>query len=214
MDCGYDPEVEAKVAGVMFYGLSDGETELVIADGTGKAEIRRTVMVEKPIADNGRQQLIDYLLLYGETNSLGDKVLVRYLEEFAGQAVIEYTCMDETLNFYYYESEESEKIEWSLFPTGNTIGNYKTTLVSAEDNADTMKKIEYYLTMRMEGEFITAVVDLATYQGETLEFEKGWFRIPVEEELQKRANAISKRAFETVREFLLEETGLQLSDIG
>lgn len=215
MECGYDFEYNANVAGVMLYGIGSGECAIVFADGNGQKEVRRMVTVEKPEVNTGRQQLIDYLLLHGDANEIGDKVRVRYGKEPGNRVVMEYSTMDDDLHFFYYETGEDKKIEWSLFPTENEMVNpYEPMPISTEENSRPTEKIEYYLTMRIGDAFITTVVDLATYNGETVEFEKGWFKVPVEEALQTRANEISKRAYEAVCAFLLEETGLQFSDIG
>ena len=158
------------------------------------------VTVEKPEVNTGRQQLIDYLLLHGDANEIGDKVRVRYGKEPGNRVVMEYSTMDDDLHFFYYETGEDKKIEWSLFPTENEMVNpYEPMPISTEENSRPTEKIEYYLTMRIGDAFITTVVDLATYNGETVEFEKGWFKVPVEEALQTRANEISKRAYEAVR---------------
>lgn len=215
MECGYDFELNANVAGVMLYGIENGECAIVFADGNGQKEVRRMVTVEKPEVNTGRQQLIDYLLLHGDANEIGDKVRVRYGKEPGNRVVMEYSTMDDDLHFFYYETGEDKKIEWSLFPTENEMVNpYEPMPISTEENSRPTEKIEYYLTMRIGDAFITTVVDLATYNGETVEFEKGWFKVPVEEALQTRANEISKRAYEAVCAFLLDETGLQFSDIG
>ena len=144
----------------------------------------------------------------------GDKVRVRYGKEPGNRVVMEYATMDDNLHFYYYEMQDDENIEWHLFPTEKEMDNpYEIMPIATEEGSTQKERIEYYLTVRIGDAFLTSVVDLATYNGETLEFEKGWFRVPVEEELQTRGNAISKRAYEAVGAFLLEETGLQLSDI-
>ncbi len=194
MDCGYDPEEEAKVAGIMVYGIRNGETEIVITDDKNRQEVRRKVTVEKPEEDTGKQRLIDWLLVNGETNDIGDKVLTEGTAESGGQAVVEYATMDENINFYFKDQRGGEKIEWNLIPTPD-------------------ENTEYYITMRMGEDFVTATVDLVTYENETLEFEKGWFRIPVEEEQQQRANEISKRAYEAVRTLLYEETGMTMGEV-
>ena len=215
MECGYDFEMNANVAGIMLYGISSGESEIVITDETGQKEVRRPVTVEKPETNTGRQQLIDYLLVYGDATEIGDKVRMRYGKEPGNRVVMEYATMDDNLHFYYYEMQDDEKIEWHLFPTENEMVNpYEPMPIITEENSTQKETIEYYLTVRIGENFLTAVVDLASYEGEILEFEKGWFRVPVEEELQKRGNEISKRAYEAVCAFLLKETGLQLSDIG
>lgn len=85
------------------------------------------------------------------------------------------------------------KIEWNLIPTPE-----ETT--------------EYYITMRIGEDFVTATVDLATYAGESLTFEKGWFKVPVEEKMQQSANEISGRAYEAVRSLLEKETGMTMGE--
>ena len=52
-ECGYDFGMNANVAGIMLYGISNGECELVITDGTVEKEVRRMVTVEKPEANMG-----------------------------------------------------------------------------------------------------------------------------------------------------------------
>ena len=194
MECGYDPEEEAEVAGIMIYGIKNGETEIVIADGENRQVVRRKVTVEKPEEDTGKQRLIDWLFLHGDTDEIGDKVLTKGTAEAGGMAIVEYATMDENINFYYKELRGGEKIEWNLIPT-------------PEENT------EYYITMRMGEEFVTATVDLVTYNNETVAFEKGWFRVPVEEEVQNRADEVSKRAYEAVRTLLSEETGMTMGEV-
>ena len=46
----------------------------------------------------------------------------------------------------------------------------------------------------------------------SLVFEKGWFKVPVEEELQKRADEVSKRAYGAVRDLLYEEMGMKMGE--
>ena len=194
MEGEYDWESDRETTGVMLYGIADGITELVVSDITSGQEVRWTVTVEKPETESGKQKLIDRLLANGETNDLGDKVLTRGTPESGGQATVEYATMDENINFYYTEQQGEEKIEWNLIPT-------------PQENA------EYYITMRMGEDFVTATVDLTTYGGEPVAFEQGWFGIPVEEEVQQRAEAASGRAYEAVRALLYEETGMTMEEI-
>lgn len=194
MEGEYDWESDRETTGVMLYGIADGITELVVSDITSGQEVRWTVTVEKPETESGKQKLIDRLLANGETNDLGDKVLTRGTPESGGQATVEYATMDENINFYYTEQQGEEKIEWNLIPM-------------PQENA------EYYITMRMGEDFVTATVDLTTYGGEPVAFEQGWFGIPVEEEVQQRAEAASGRAYEAVRALLYEETGMTMEEI-
>ena len=193
MEGEYDFEEGRETTGVMLYGIANGETELVVTDMTSGHEVRWKVTVEKPSEETGKQKLIDRLLANGETNDIGDKVLTKGLPESGGQAMVEYATMDENINFYFREQQEDEKIEWNLIPTEQ-------------------KNTEYYITMRIGEHFVTATVDLATYEGEALVFEKGWFKVPVEEALQQRANEVSKRAYEAVRSLLYEETGMKMGE--
>lgn len=194
MEGEYDWEEERETTGVMLYGIANGETELVVSDVKSGQEVRWGITVEKPEAENGKQKLIDWLLANGETNDIGDKVLTRGTPESGGQATVEYATMDENINFFYEEMQGEEKIEWNLIPTP-------------------LENTEYYITMRMGEEFVTATVDLATYDGETLAFEQGWFGIPAEDEMQKKANEASGRAYEAVRKRLYEETGMMMGEV-
>ena len=193
MEGEYDWEEETETTGVMLYGITNGETELVVTDVRTGQEVRWRVTVEKPETESGKQKLIDLLLANGETNDLGDKVFTKGTPESGGQATVEYTTMDKNINFYFNEKQGETKLEWNMIPT-------------AEENT------EYYITMRIAGEFVTATVDPATYNGETLVFEKGWFRVPVEDDLQKTANEASGRAYEEVRTLLYEKTGMTMGD--
>lgn len=112
----------------------------------------------------------------------------------ASQTLPEYATMDENINFYFKEKQGDLKIEWNLIPTPE-----ETT--------------EYYITMRIGEDFVTATVDLATYAGEELAFEKGWFKVPVEEKMQQSANEISGRAYEAVRSLLEKETGMTMGEV-
>lgn len=188
MEGEYDYEEERETTGVMLYGIANGATELVVTDVRTGQEVRWDITVEKPEAENGKQKLIDWLLANGEANDLGDKVLTKGTPESGGQATVEYATMDENINFYYVEVQGEEKIEWNLIPT-------------AQENT------EYYMTMRMGADYVTATVDLATYGGEPVAFEQGWFGIPVEAEVQQRAEVASRRAYEAVRILLYEATG-------
>jgi len=194
MEGEYDYEEGSKTTGVMLYGIANGTTELVVSDTKNGQEVRWKVTVEKPDTESGKQKLIDWLLANGETNDLGDKVLTKGAPESGGQATVEYTTMDKNINFYYTEVQGEEKIEWNMIPT-------------PQENT------EYYITLRMGEEFVTATVDLVTYNNETVAFEKGWFRIPVEEEVQNRADEMSKRAYEAVRTLLYEETGMKMGEV-
>ncbi len=193
MEGEYDWEEERETTGVMLYGIANGTTELVVTDITSGQEVRWTVTVEKPETETGKQKLIDWLLANGETNDLGDKVLTRGTPESGGQATVEYATMDENINFYYKEVKGGEKIEWNLIPTPR-------------------ENTEYYISMRMGEDFVTATVDLATYAGEAVAFEQGWFGIPVEEEVQQRGETVSGRAYEAVRTLLYEETGMTMGE--
>lgn len=194
MEGEYDWEEDTETTGVMIYGIANGETELVVTDVRNGQEVRWKVMVEKPTEESGKQKLVDWLLANGETNDIGDKVLTKGTPESGGQVTVEYATMDENINFFYKEIEGEEKVEWNLIPTEN-------------------ENTEYYITMRMGEQFVTVTVDLSTYQGETIAFEKGWFKVPVEEEVQKRADEISKRAYEAVSVLLYEETGMRTGEI-
>ena len=59
----------------------------------------------------------------------------------------------------------------------------------------------------------TDVDVFTTYNGEELVFEKGWFKVPVEEDVQKRANEASGRAYEAVSKLLYEETGMTMGEV-
>ena len=194
MEGEYDYEEERETTGVMLYGLANGETELVVSDTKTGQEVRWKVAVEKPAEESGKQKLIDWLLANGETNDIGDKELTEGTVEDGGRATVEYATMDENINFYFKEKQDDLKIEWNLIPT-------------AEENT------EYYITMRIGEDFVTAIVDLATYDGEEIAFEKGWFKVPVEEELQQRSNTVSKRAYEAVRTLLEKETGMMMGEV-
>ena len=193
-DCRYDYEVETNVAGIMLYGINNGTTEIIITNDTNEQTVCKTITVEKPTINTNERKYINYLLLHGDTNDLGDKILTKQLEESDEQIILEYTCMDKNLNFYYSANQEDKKIEWNLIPT-------------EKDNT------EYYVTMRIGEDFITSTIDLTTYEGEPLAFEKEWFRIPVETELQEQANIISQHAYHAICEFLYEKTGMKLTDI-
>ena len=193
MEGEYDWEEERETTGVMLYGIANGETELVVTDVRTGQEVRWTVTVKKPETETGKQKLIDWLLANGETNDLGDKVLTKGTPELGGQATVEYTTMDKNINFYYTEVEGGEKVEWNLIPT-------------PQENT------EYYITMRLGETFVTATVDVATYGGEPVAFEQGWFGIPVEEAVQQRGEAASGRAYEAVRTLLYEATGMRMGE--
>ncbi len=190
----YDYEEGRETTGVMLYGIADGQTELVVSDIKTGQEVRWKVTVEKPDTESGKQKLIDWLLANGETNEIGDKELAEGTAEDGGRAIVEYATMDENINFYFKEKQGDLKIEWNLIPT-------------PEENT------EYYITMRIGEDFVTATVDLATYNGEALVFEKGWFKVPVEEDVQNRANEISGRAYEAVKSLLYEETGMRMGEV-
>lgn len=194
MEGEYDYEEGRETTGVMIYGIANGTTELVVSDAKTGQEVRWKVTVEKPDTESGKQKLIDWLLANGETNDIGDKVLTKGTPEDGGQATVEYATMDENINFYFKEKQGDLKIEWNLIPT-------------EQENT------EYYITMRIGEEFVTATVDLETYSGEALTFEKGWFKVPVEEELQKRADEVSKRAYGAVRDLLYEEMGMTMAEV-
>ena len=194
MEGEYDWEEERETTGVMLYGIANGTTELVVTDVTSGQEVRWRVTVEKPAEESGKQRLIDWLLANGATNDIGDKVLTKGTPEDGGQATVEYATMDKNINFYFIEKQEDSKIEWNLIPT-------------PEENT------EHYITMRIGEEFVTATVDLATYAGESVTFEKGWFKVPVEEELQKRADEVSKRAYGAVRDLLYEEMEMTMAEV-
>ena len=193
MEGEYDWEEERETTGVMLYGIANGETELTVTDVRTGQEVHWTITVEKPAEENGKQTLINWLLANGETNELGDKVLTKGTPEDGGQATVEYATMDKNINFYYEEVQGEEKIEWNLIPT-------------AQENT------EHYITMRLGEEFVTATVDLATYAGESVAFEQGWFGIPVEADVQKRAEEASGRAYEAVSTLLYEETGMKMGE--
>ena len=194
MEGEYDWEENREITGVMLYGIANGETELVVFDVNSGQEVRWTVTVKKPKAESGKQVLIDWLLANGEINDLGDKVLTKGTPESGGQATVEYAAMDKNINFYFIDKQGEEKLEWNLIPTAS-------------------KNTEYHITMRMGEDFVTATIDLATYDGETLVFEKGWFRVPVEEDMQKKANEVSGHAFEAVKTLLYEETGMTMGEV-
>lgn len=194
MEGEYDYEEDRESTGVMLYGIANGQTELVVSDTKTGQEVRWKVTVEKPDTESGKQKLIDWLLANGETNEIGDKELAEGTAEDGGRAIVEYAAMDENINFYFKEKQGDLKIEWNLIPT-------------PEENT------EYYITMRIGEDFVTATVDLATYNGEELAFEKGWFKVPVEEDVQNRANEISGRAYEAVRSLLYEETGMRMGEV-
>lgn len=194
MEGEYDYEESRETTGVMLYGIANGTTELVVADTTSGQEARWKVTVEKPADESGKQKLIDWLLANGETNDIGDKELAEGTVEDGGRAIVEYATMDENINFYFKEKQGDLKIEWNLIPT-------------PEENT------EYYITMRIGEDFVTATVDLATYAGEELAFEKGWFKVPVEEKMQQSANEVSKRAYEAVRSLLEKETGMTMGEV-
>ena len=194
MEGEYDYEENRETTGVMLYGIANGTTELVVADTTSGQEARWKVTVEKPADESGKQKLIDWLLANGETNDIGDKELAEGTVEDGGRAIVEYATMDENINFYFKEKQGDLKIEWNLIPT-------------PEENT------EYYITMRIGEDFVTATVDLATYEEEELVFAKGWFKVPVEEEMQQSANEVSKRAYEAVRSLLEKETGMTMGEV-
>ncbi len=194
MEGEYDYEEGRETTGVMLYGIANGTTELVVSDTKTGQEVRWKVTVEKPADESGKQKLIDWLLANGETTDIGDKELAEGTVEDGGRATVEYATMDENINFYFKEKQGDLKIEWNLIPT-------------PEENT------EYYITMRIGEDFVTATVDLTTYEGETLVFEKGWFKVPVEEELQQSANTVSKKAYEAVRSLLEKETGMTMGDV-
>lgn len=194
MEGEYDYEEGCETTGVMLYGIANGTTELVVSDTKTGQEVRWKVTVEKPDTESGKQKLIDWLLANGETNDIGDKELAEGTAEDGGRAIVEYAAMDENINFYFKEKQGDLKIEWNLIPT-------------PEENT------EYYITMRIGEDFVTATVDLATYNGEALVFEKGWFKVPVEEDVQNRANEISGRAYEAVKNLLYETTGMRMGEV-
>ena len=194
MEGEYDYEEGRETTGVMLYGIANGTTELVVSDINSGQEVRWKVTVEKPDTESGKQKLIDWLLANGETNDIGDKELAEGAVEDGGRATVEYATMDENINFYFKEMQGEEKVEWNLIPT-------------PEENT------EYYITMRIGEDFVTATVDLATYNGEELVFEKGWFGIPVEEDMQKKANEASGRAYEAVKDLLFETTGMRMGEV-
>lgn len=194
MEGEYDYEEGRESTGVMLYGIANGQTELVVSDTKTGQEVRWKVTVEKPDTESGKQKLIDWLLANGETNDIGDKELAKGTAEDGGRAIVEYATMDENINFYFKEKQGDLKIEWNLIPT-------------PEENT------EYYITMRIGEDFVTATVDLMTYNGEELAFEKGWFKVPVEEDVQNRANEISGRAYEAVKSLLYEETGMRMGEV-
>ena len=190
---GYDPEMECNVAGIMVYGIRSGTTTIVISAVGSDEEVRKEVIVEKPETITGKQKLINHMLEYGQTNELQDKELMRELPESGAKAYVEYATMDDVINFRYVESGE-EKIEWNLIPTPT-------------DNT------EYYITMHMGDDFVTATIDLVSYAGENLIFDEGWFKIPVEDKMQEKANLISGHAFEAIKNLMYEETGMMPGDI-
>ena len=194
MEGEYDYEENRETTGAMLYGIANGTTELVVADTTSGQEARWKVTVEKPADESGKQKLIDWLLANGESNDIGDKELAEGTVEDGGRAIVEYATMDENINFYFKEKQGDLKIEWNLIPTPE-----ETT--------------EYYITMRIGEDFVTATVDLATYAGEELAFEKGWFKVPVEEKMQQSANEVSKRAYEAVRSLLEKKTGMTMGEV-
>ena len=194
MEGEYDYEENRETTGVMLYGIANGTTELVVTDVTSGQEVRWKVTVDKPDTESGKQKLIDWLLANGESNDIGDKELAEGTVEDGGRAIVEYATMDENINFYFKEKQGDLKIEWNLIPTPE-----ETT--------------EYYITMRIGEDFVTATVDLATYAGEELAFEKGWFKVPVEEKMQQSANEVSKRAYEAVRSLLEKETGMTMGEV-
>lgn len=194
MEGEYDREEERETTGVMVYGLKNGETELVVTDERNGQEVRWKVTVKKPVKESGKQRLTDWLLANGEANDIGDKVLTKGTPESGGQATLEYATMDKNLYFYYKEAEADEKVEWNLIPTEH-------------------ENTEYYITLRLGESFVTATIDLATYEGESLVFEKGWFRVPEEEAVQQWANEVSGRAYKAVSTLLYEETGMKMGEV-
>ena len=194
IESGYNVDERCNTADIMVYGIRDGETKIILSNNCNNEKTKYLVRVEKPSADDNQQKLIDHLLQQGVVNDLGDCVITEEYEENAAFAQIEYLAMDNDVQFHYGEVLDGTKVEWNMWKT-----------VDRED--------EYTITLWIGEEFITTRVVPASYDGGSLVFEQGWFRIPVEEEIQTAANEISQRAYTRVEYLLLKEVQMRFQDL-
>ena len=63
-----------------------------------------------------------------------------------------------------------------------------------------------------ESQYVTAEVDLAAYNGQTLVYEEAWYGIAVGDELQRIANEVTPRAYQSMDE-LLKPVGLTIREV-
>lgn len=201
VDDGYDFDERCSSADIMVYGHKSGTATIIITNNCNNEKRKMKVVVDKPEATTDYDKLVNHLLLYGEADEIGDKSISNMNQDTGTIARILYDPMADEINYEYEETNEFGHIKWLVMPT-------------EKDNTEVYVVMWLYPAASKEEYYVTTTIDSNTYRGETILFEKGWYREPAEEILQPVANAASQRAFQSIGMMLKENTGMTWKDIG
>lgn len=187
-------------AAIIVYGHKSGSARFLISNNCNEEKDILTVEVIKP-ENSAKQRLIDYILLNGESDDAGDKFLSQKYNGDTQTAVICFDAFEQELMYEFAQTDGNTKVNGYIFTTEN-------------ENTQMYITMYIYADGKEEGEFVTTVIDAATYAGENLTFEEAWYGITAQDAMQKIANAASQNAFKNISALLKEKIGITWKDIG
>ncbi len=180
-------------ADLVIYGHKSGTTYVTVTNNCNKQKMKFKVEVRKQNPVTGYDRLLECIVQHGQPDESGNKFLA-----YNG-AKIEYDYWEKSMNFEYSEVTEEATVEWFVMNHVNPKERYIVLWITPKGTA--------------EKQYVTVQADPASYAGEMLVYEEGWFKTPVDDNLQRIANRATQNACKYLNELLKQRLGLTLEDV-
>jgi len=184
---------------IVIYAKKSGTTYITVSNNCNSKKMKFKVVVQKTMPTTAKDKLKGYLIERGEINDECNKVISKSFAEYQAEAKITYDYWEKALEYEYEENIDGMQVKWSVLGADDPAsGSYIVMWITPKGEK--------------ESQYVTAEVDLAAYNGQTLVYEEAWYGIAVGDELQRIANEVTPRAYQSMDE-LLKPVGLTIREV-
>ena len=174
---------------IVIYAKKSGTSYVTVSNDCNNKKVRFKINVKKTSPVTAKDKVKAYVIGQGMTDEECNKVISKSFAQQSAKATITFDFWGKDIAYEYEETKDGTEVNW--------------TVLGAEDPKSGMYIVMWIKQKgEAESQYITAEFDPASYKGEALVYEEGWYKIAAEEQLQTIANEVTPRAYQAMDELL------------
>ena len=167
---------------IVIYGKKSGTAYITVANNCNNKKMKFKVIVQKTTPVSAADKLNQHLIERAELDEECNKVISKSYAENDAQVEIVYDYWEGALDYEYTEVTDGTHVKWYVLGANDpSTGSYIVMWITPKGET--------------ESQYVTAEVNLSTYNGEKLTYEEAWYGTAASDELQGIANEVTPRAY-------------------